>query len=92
MNITDIKIRRIYLEGRMKAVVSVTIEDAIVIHDIKVIEVDGKTFIAMPSRRDEEGRFKDIVHPISAEARKQLEDQILAEYRKALSQFPASME
>lgn len=87
MNITDVKIRRIYPEGRMRAVVSVTIEDAMVIHDIKVIELEGRTFIAMPSRKDEEGRFKDIVHPISTEVRRQVEDCILQEYRQALSQF-----
>lgn len=92
MNITDVKIRRIYPEGRMRAVVSVTIEDAMVIHDIKVIELEGRTFIAMPSRKDEEGRFKDIVHPISSEVRRQLEDRILQEYRQALSQFQPPME
>ena len=92
MNITDVKIRRIYPEGRMRAVVSATIENAVVIHDIKVIELEGKTFIAMPSRKDEEGRFKDIVHPISAAARQQLEERILQEYRQALNQVRPPME
>ena len=65
MKITDIKIRRLYDRDKMKAVCSVTFDGELVVHDIKVIENDGKTFIAMPSRRSKEGFFSDIVHPIT---------------------------
>lgn len=66
----------------MKAVVSVTFDDCFVVHDIKVIEGQSKLFIAMPSRKTSDGEFKDIAHPINAEARAELEEKILAEYSK----------
>ena len=86
MEISDIKIRRLYHEDRMKAIVSVTIEDLLVIHDIKVIEVDGREFIAMPSRRTEDGKYRDIVHPIQAGFRNELESRVLAAYHQALKE------
>ncbi|MEE1043206.1 MAG: septation regulator SpoVG, partial [Clostridia bacterium] len=64
MNITDIKIRKINSEGRMKAVVSVTFDDVFVVHDIKIIEGTDKMFVAMPSRKTPEGEYRDIAHPI----------------------------
>lgn len=92
MTITDVKVRRIYHEGRMKAIVSVTLDNVFVIHDIKVIDVDGREFIAMPSRRDEDGRFRDIVHPIQPDVRAMLEEAVLEAYRQALSTLPATPE
>ena len=70
MEITDIKIRKILTEGRLRAVVSVTFENFLAVHDIKVVQGDDRLFVAMPSRKDEGGVFRDIVHPISAAARK----------------------
>ena len=88
MQITDIRVRKINAEGRMKAVVSVTFDDAFVVHDIKVIEGQDKLFIAMPSRKTPEGEFKDIAHPINAETRELLHDKILAKYQEALEEAP----
>lgn len=82
MVITDIRVRKINSEGRMKAVVSVTFDDAFVIHDIKVIEGQEKLFIAMPSRKTPEGEFKDIAHPINAETRELLHSAILEKYQE----------
>ncbi|MBR5614107.1 MAG: septation regulator SpoVG [Clostridia bacterium] len=87
MEITDIKVRKINAEGRMKAVVSVTFDDAFVVHDIKVIEGQEKLFIAMPSRKTPDGEFKDIAHPINAEMRELLQNMILAKYEESLAEF-----
>jgi len=86
MDITDIRVRRMTAEGKMKAVVSVTFDNAIVIHDIKVIEGQEKLFIAMPSRKTPEGVFKDIAHPINAEMRELLQSAILRKYEETLLQ------
>ena len=86
MDITDIRIRQVATDGRMKAVVSVTFDNAIVIHDIKIIEGMGKLFIAMPSRRTPDGEFKDIAHPINADIRAYLETAILDRYSEALEE------
>ena len=83
MNITDIRVRKITAEGRMKAVVSVTFDDAFVVHDIKVIEGQDKLFIAMPSRKTTDGEFKDIAHPINKETREELERIIIKAYNEA---------
>ena len=81
MNITDIKVRRLLEEGRLRAVVSVTVDNELAIHDIKVIEGPERLFVAMPSRREPSGIFRDIAHPISPAARRRFEEAILAEYR-----------
>ena len=87
MNITDIRVRKVNsVGGKMKAVVSITIDDAFVVHDIKVIEGQEKLFIAMPSRKTPDGEFKDIAHPINASTREELENKILAEYEKAMAE------
>ncbi len=86
MEITDIRVRKINAEGKMKAVVSVTFDNAIVIHDIKIIEGQEKLFIAMPSRKTPDGEFKDIAHPINAQMRQSLEDAILEKYETALTE------
>lgn len=84
MHITDIRIRKINLDSKMKAVVSVTFDNALVIHDIKVIEGADKLFVAMPSRKTPEGEFKDIAHPINMDMRDALEKGILEKYQTAL--------
>ena len=84
MEITDSRIRKINLESKMRAVVSVTFDNCLVIHDIKVIEGADKMFVAMPSRKTPEGEFKDIAHPINVEMRDKLEKGILDKYQMAL--------
>lgn len=89
MEITDIKIRKIITEGRLRAVVSITLDEMLAVHDIKVVQGDERLFVAMPSRKDESGVFRDIVHPISPDARKQLEEQILDAYSRYLAVMEA---
>ena len=86
MKLTEIKIRKLFDEedNRLKAIISVTIDNCLAVHDIKVVEGDDRLFVAMPSRKDENGIFRDIVHPIDAEARKEIEDDILREYKNYL--------
>lgn len=81
MNITDIRMRKIDKEGKMKAVASITIENEFVVHDIKVIEGEKGLFIAMPSRKASDGEYKDIAHPIRSEIRELLQNMILDKYR-----------
>ena len=83
MNITDIRVRKINLEGRMKAIVSVTFDDALVIHDVKVVEGDKGLFVAMPSKKMPDGEYKDIAHPISSQAREVIQSAVLAVYKEA---------
>lgn len=82
IKITDVKIRKISESEKMKAIVSVTFDDMIVIHDIKIIETKDKLFIAMPSRKTPDGQFRDIAHPVNIEMRKELEQKVLEEYEK----------
>lgn len=89
MKITDVRIRKIAAEGKMKAIVSVTFENEFVVHDIKVIEGQNGLFIAMPSRKTPDGEFKDIAHPINTETREALQNAILSEYEKALTEEEA---
>ncbi|SFX97612.1 septation regulator SpoVG [Ruminococcus sp. XPD3002] len=89
MEITDVKIRKIMSEGRLRAVVSVTVDDMLAVHDIKVVQGDERLFVAMPSRKDENGVFRDIVHPISPLARKQFEEVILEAYQRQLVMIEA---
>ena len=83
MKITDVRLKKVNSETRMKAVASVTFDDEFVVHDIKVIESADGLFIAMPSRKDANGTFKDIAHPINAEAREKIQDAILEAYNSA---------
>lgn len=89
MEITDVKIRKIMTDGRLRAVVSVTIDDMLAVHDIKVVQGDERLFVAMPSRKDENGVFRDIVHPIAASSRKLFEETILEAYEKQLLMLEA---
>lgn len=82
MQITDVRIRRVNKEGKMLAVVSVTFDNEFAMHDIKIIDGDNGLFIAMPSRRMPDGEFRDIAHPINADARKKLEEAILSAYKE----------
>ncbi|MBQ9807855.1 MAG: septation regulator SpoVG [Ruminococcus sp.] len=84
MEITDVKIRKIISEGRLRAVVSVTLDDMLAVHDIKVVQGGERMFVAMPSRKDENGAFRDIVHPISASARNLFEQRILEAYEQQI--------
>ncbi len=80
MNITDVRLRKVEAEGRLKAVASITIDDCFVIHDIKVIDGEKGLFIAMPSRRGSEGTYRDVAHPIKNETREQLSELLIGKY------------
>ena len=80
MNITEVKIRKFFSDGNIKAVISITIDNSLAIHDIKVIQGTDRLFAAMPSRKDENGIYRDIVHPIDSETRDKFERIILAGY------------
>ncbi|MBQ9978229.1 MAG: septation regulator SpoVG [Clostridia bacterium] len=80
MKITDVKIRKIFTEGPMKAIASVTFDNQLVVHDIKVINAKDKYFIVMPSRKNPDDTYRDIVHPINAEFRALLEDAVKSAY------------
>ena len=80
MNITDVRVRKVTKEGKMKAVVSITIDDEFVVHDIKVIEGEKGLFIAMPSRKAADGEYRDIAHPINSEPRDMIQNVILTKY------------
>ncbi|MDD3839007.1 MAG: septation regulator SpoVG [Clostridia bacterium] len=82
MQITDIRIRRINSEGKMKAVVSVTFDDNFVVHDIKIIEGQNGMFIAMPSRKTPDGEYRDIAHPINTETREMIQQAIFDKYEQ----------
>ena len=86
MNITDVRIRKINDEGKMKAVVSITFDDEFVVHDIKIIDGQNGLFIAMPSRKMGENGFRDIAHPLISETRNKIKDAIFAEYNKILEE------
>ena len=81
MTITDIRIRKIIPEGRLRGVISITIDGQLAVHDIKIVQGDERLFVAMPSRKDDNGVFRDIVHPITPEARAQVESEILSAFQ-----------
>lgn len=89
MTITDVRVRKICYIGKMRGIVSVTFDDAFVIHDVKIIEGQNGYFIAMPSRKTSEGEFKDICHPITSALRSELQAVVLEAYEKALSEAKA---
>ena len=84
MNVTDVRVRKINIEGKMKAIVSITIDDAFVIHDVKVVEGQNGLFVAMPSRKTPEGEFRDIAHPITPNAREIIQSAVLRAYQEAI--------
>ena len=86
MQITDVRVRKITKEGKMKAVVSITIDDEFVVHDIKIIEGEKGMFIAMPSRKASDGEYRDIAHPINTATRERLQSMILDKYQETLAE------
>ena len=84
MQITDVRIRKVTKESKMKAVVSITLDNEFVVHDIKVIEGEKGLFIAMPSRKAADGEYRDIAHPINSETRDRIQKMILERYEVAL--------
>lgn len=86
MQITDVRVRKIAKGGKMKAVVSITLDDVFVVHDIKVIEGDKGLFIAMPSKKATDGEYRDIAHPINSDTRESIQRLILERYESALAE------
>ena len=86
MQITDIRVRKVAKEGKMKAVVSITIDEEFVVHDIKEIEGEKGLFIAMPSRKTADGEYRDIAHPINSETRDRIQRMILERYEIAMQE------
>ncbi len=92
MQITDVRLRRVNSEGRMKAIASITIDDEFVVHDIRVIDGNNGMFVAMPSKRTPDGEFRDIAHPISSATREKIQSAVLAEYESACAAEAADSE
>ena len=92
MQITNVRVRKMFEEGPMKAVVSVTFDDQLAVHDIKVIYARDKYFIVRPSRKNEDDTYRDIVHPIHASFRQVLETEVLAAYHKAVAEVAEAAE
>lgn len=92
MNITDVRVRKVTKEGKMKAVVSITIDDEFVVHDIKVIEGEKGLFIAMPSRKATDGEYRDIAHPINSVTRDRIQTIILEKYQEVMEAEPETEE
>ena len=88
MNITDVRVRKVAKEGKMKAVVSITIDDEFVVHDIKVIEGEKGLFIAMPSRKATDGEYRDIAHPINSATRDRIQTIILDNFQEVMDAEP----
>ena len=84
MQITDVRVLKVAKEGKMKAIVSITLDNEFVVHDIKVIEGEKEVFIAMPSRKATDGEYRDIAHPINSDTRDRIQNIILAKYEAAL--------
>ena len=88
MQITDVRVRKVAKEGKLKAVVSITIDDEFVVHDIKVIEGEKGMFIAMPSKKAMDGEYRYIAHPINSNTRERIQSTILEKYEQALAEEP----
>ena len=86
MQITDVRVRKVTKEGKLKAVVSITMDDEFVVHDIKVIEGEKGLFIAMPSKKATDGEYRDIAHPINSATRERIQTMILEQYEEALNE------
>ena len=85
VEITDVRLRRVNTEGRMKAIASITIDDEFVVHDIRIIDGNNGMFVAMPSKRTPDGEFRDIAHPISSATREKIQGLVLEEYQQAVA-------
>ena len=88
MQITDVRVRKVAKEGKLKAVVSITFDAEFVVHDIKVIEGEKGLFIAMPSKKAMDGEYRDIAHPINSGTRDRIQSTILEKYKQALEEEP----
>jgi stage V sporulation protein G len=84
VTVTDVRVRKVLTEGKMKAIVSVTLDDSFVIHDVKVVEGQNGLFVAMPSRKTPDGEFRDIAHPINTSARELIQNAVLEAYSMAI--------
>lgn len=84
MKVTDVRIRRLTQEGKMRAIVSITLNEQFVVHDVRVIEGNNGLFVAMPSKRTPNGEFRDIAHPINSEARQEIQESVLDAYQKEM--------
>ncbi|MFB5663751.1 septation regulator SpoVG [Alteribacillus sp. HJP-4] len=82
MEVTDVRLRRVNTEGRMRAIASITIDGEFVVHDIRVIDGNNGLFVAMPSKRTPDGEFRDIAHPISSQTREKIQTAVLGEYKR----------
>ena len=80
MKVTDVRLRKIETDGRMKALVSITLDESFVVHDLRVIEGNSGLFVAMPSKRTPDGEFRDIAHPINSEMRQEIQDAVMKVY------------
>ena len=85
MEITDVRVRKVTKEGKLKAIVSITLDEAFVVHDIKVIEGEKGLFIAMPSKKALDGEYRDVAHPLNSETREMIQSIILQKYEEALA-------
>lgn len=90
--ITDVRVRKVAKEGKLKAVVSITFDEEFVIHDIKVIEGEKGLFIAMPSKKAADGEYRDTAHPINSETRERIQSTILAKYEQVLMEDPEEID
>lgn len=91
MKITDVRVRKVAKEGNLKAVVSITLDDEFVVHDIKVIEGEKGLFIAMPSKKAVDGEYRDIAHPINSSTREKIQSTILVKYEELLQEEPEAI-
>jgi stage V sporulation protein G len=82
MEVTDVRLRRVNTEGRMRAIASITLDNEFVVHDIRVIDGNNGLFVAMPSKRTPDGEFRDIAHPINSNTRSKIQDAVLSEYSR----------
>ncbi|GEP85249.1 regulatory protein SpoVG [Staphylococcus piscifermentans] len=88
MKVTDVRLRKIQTDGRMKALVSITLDDAFVVHDLRVIEGNSGLFVAMPSKRTPDGEFRDIAHPINSDMRQEIQDAVMKVYEETDEVIP----
>ena len=91
MKVTDVRLRKIQTDGRMKALVSITLDEAFVIHDLRVIEGNSGLFVAMPSKRTPDGEFRDIAHPINSDMRQEIQDAVMKVYDETDEVIPIKM-
>lgn len=80
MEVTDVRLRRVSAEGKMRAIASITFDDEFVVHDVRIIDGNNGLFVAMPSKRTSDGEFRDIAHPINSKTREKIQDAVLKEY------------